>query len=83
MREEFEKTLRRFLPYLPDDEPLAPETELRDHGLDSLATVELLAALESGFQVRFPEEALGLDSFRTAGVLWETLSTVLDSRATA
>ena len=81
MREEFEETVRQFLPYLPDDEPLRPDALLRDYGLDSLATVELLGALENRFQVRFREEALSLDSFRTPAVLWETLSASLDSPA--
>lgn len=83
MHDEFEKTVRSFLPYLPGDEPLRPEAELRDYGLDSLATVELLAALESRFRIRFREEALSLETFRTAGVLWETLSAHLGSSATA
>jgi acyl carrier protein len=74
---QFEELLRRFLPYLSPDEPLAEDARLRDYGLDSLATVELLAALESTFQVRFEDEALSLSTFETPAVLWRTLSSIL------
>lgn len=81
MWDDFEQTVRRFLPYLPADEPLDPDTALRDLGLDSLATVELLAALEQRFQVRFRDDALSLENFRTPAVLWETLTSVVGSPA--
>jgi len=81
MWDDFEMTVRGFLPYLSADEALDRDVELRDLGLDSLATVELLAALEDRFQVRFRDEALSLDTFRTPAVLWEALSASLGSAA--
>lgn len=81
MWNEFEATVRQYLPYLPQDEALPPDAELRDYGLDSLATVELLAALESRFQTRFTDDALSLANFRTPAVLWSTLSASLDKPA--
>ncbi|WP_371476513.1 acyl carrier protein [Kitasatospora sp. NBC_00315] len=81
MWDDFETTVRPFLPYLPDDEPLEADAELRDLGLDSLATVELLAVLEDRFQVRFRDDALSLENFRTPAVLRETLSSVLERSA--
>ena len=81
MREEFEQTVRQHLPYLSGDEPLPPDAELRDYGLDSMATVELLSALESRFQVRFLDDALKLENFRTTSTLWATLSGYLDASA--
>ncbi|NKZ08315.1 acyl carrier protein [Actinomadura latina] len=81
MWDEFEKTIRPYLPYLPGDEPLPPDAELRDYGLDSLATVELLGALESRFETRFPEEALSMETFRTPSVLWSALSASLGPAA--
>ncbi|MFC4069030.1 phosphopantetheine-binding protein [Actinoplanes subglobosus] len=69
----FEEELRRFLPFLPPEEELAPDSALRDLGLDSLATVELLAALESRYDVRFVDDALNPANFTTPGVLWRTV----------
>jgi acyl carrier protein len=77
MWSDFEETVRQFLPYLPEDEALSPDAELRDYGLDSLATVELLAALENRFGMRFPEDALSLENFRTPAVLWSALTASL------
>ena len=74
--ERFEESVRRYLPYLPADEELAADTPLRDFGLDSLATVELLSALEASYEVRFQDEALSLATFETPEVLWKTLSRI-------
>src|SRR5437764_7643303 len=63
----FEETLRSFLPFLPTEEALAPETPLKEYGLDSLATVELLAVLEQNYNVRFADEALNLETFESPG----------------
>lgn len=72
--QNFEDILRRQLPFLPPDEPVAEDTSLRDFGLDSLGMVELLSVLENSFGVRFAEEQLTLDTFETAGTLWKALS---------
>ncbi|MEU5090882.1 phosphopantetheine-binding protein [Streptomyces sp. NPDC021356] len=71
--QKFEELLREYLPFLDGDEPLAPDTDLRDCGLDSLGAVELLGSLESAYDVRFVDEALSLDTFATPEVLWETV----------
>jgi acyl carrier protein len=71
--EMFEALLRRFLPFLPADEPLAEDAPLRDLGLDSMGVVELLAALESTFDVRFRDDALSLENFASPGRLRHTL----------
>ncbi|MER6502469.1 phosphopantetheine-binding protein [Streptomyces sp. NPDC001455] len=75
--DRFEEILRTFLPFLPPQEPLAADTELKDLGLDSLGTVQLLGTLEETYQVRFLDSALTMDTFRTAGVLWETVEGML------
>lgn len=74
--DQFETLLRQHLPFIGDDEKLSPESSLRDFGLDSLGTVELLAAIESAYAVRFTDEALAMESFATPEVLWTTLSAV-------
>jgi acyl carrier protein len=71
---QFEELLRQFLPFLPAEEQLTSSAQLREFGLDSLAMVELLSALENAYQVRFEDDALTLETFETPGTLWETLS---------
>ncbi|PYC66973.1 phosphopantetheine-binding protein [Streptomyces tateyamensis] len=78
--QQFEDLLRKFLPFIGADETLTADTDLRDLGLDSLGTVELLAQLEELYGVRFLDDALSLETFATPGVLWSTLS---DIRAAA
>jgi acyl carrier protein len=70
----FDETLRSFLPFLPAEEALTAETPLREYGLDSLATVELLSVLEQSYNVRFEDDALNLETFENPGRLWTTLA---------
>ncbi|MFJ6076186.1 acyl carrier protein [Streptomyces sp. NPDC093065] len=79
--EQFEEALRRHLPFLAPDEPLEPDTSMRELGLDSLGTVELLAHLESSYNTRFQDDALSLESFATPAVLWETLRVMTEPTA--
>jgi acyl carrier protein len=74
--DDFENSLREHLPFIAPDEALTPGTPLRELGLDSLGVVELLAALESAYDVRFTDDALLPESFDSPGVLWSTLSKV-------
>ncbi|HEX5543565.1 MAG TPA: acyl carrier protein [Micromonospora sp.] len=75
--DRFESLLRQFLPFLAPGETLSGDTELRDIGLDSMGAVELLAKLESTYQVRFRDDALDLRNFATPAVLWSTLNRML------
>jgi acyl carrier protein len=70
----FDETLRSYLPFLPAEEALTAETPLREYGLDSLATVELLSVLEQSYNVRFEDDALNLETFENPGRLWTTLA---------
>jgi acyl carrier protein len=70
----FDETLRSYLPFLPAEEALTAETPLREYGLDSLATVELLSVLEQSYNVRFEDDALNLETFENPGRLWSTLA---------
>jgi len=74
--QQFEELLRSYLPFLAADETLDDDTNLRDLGLDSLGTVELLAALEARYDVRFMDEALSLETFATPGVLWAAMASM-------
>jgi nodulation protein F len=71
---QFEEILRGQLPFLPADEPLSPDTNLTDHGLDSLGIVELLTVLEQEYGVAFVDDALTRETFETAGSLWSVLT---------
>lgn len=74
--EQYELLLRQYLPFLPSDESLDPNTELRDFGLDSLGIVDLLSALEQSFDIRFTDDLLRAETFRTPEVLWGTVSSL-------
>ncbi|MFI9387108.1 acyl carrier protein [Kutzneria sp. NPDC052558] len=76
--EQFDTVLRQYLPFLPADEPLDPDIDLRDFGLDSLGIVDVLGALEQAFQIRFTEDLLTADTFRTPKVLWTAVAGLRD-----
>lgn len=69
----FEDILRTFLPFLPGSTTLEEHADLRDLGLDSLGTVELIASLESAYGVRFRDESLRIEHFTTAAGTWRAL----------
>jgi nodulation protein F len=71
---KFEEILRSRLPFLGPDEEIVEDLVLRDLGLDSMAVVDLLVALEEAYATRFPPEALTLQSFSTPGTLWKVLT---------
>ncbi|MEV7174927.1 acyl carrier protein [Streptomyces sp. NPDC093224] len=73
----FEELLREHLPFISTAEQISEDTSLRDYGLDSLAMVELLTALESAYEIRFEAAALTPETFATAGRLWKSLEPAL------
>lgn len=75
---QFETILRAHLPALSLAQPLRPDDSLRDLGLDSIGTLEILLALEDLYGVEIHEESIGHDPFASAGHLW---SAVRDWRA--
>ncbi|MGW7573844.1 acyl carrier protein [Streptomyces sp. NPDC054765] len=80
--DRFEALLRAALPYLSPDEPLPPDAELVGLGIDSMAAVELLSTLEQAYDVRFPDESLHRETFRTASTLWSVLSPLFSQEPT-
>ncbi|MEU7023838.1 acyl carrier protein [Streptomyces sp. NPDC046203] len=72
--DQFEAILRKFIPFLSAGEPLTDDAVLRDLGLDSMGTVELLATLESTYGVRFKDDALNMENFANPAILWQTLT---------
>ncbi|GAA3485004.1 MULTISPECIES: acyl carrier protein [Streptomyces] len=70
----FEKVLRASLRGLPDQVDLEADALLTRFGLDSLATVGLIAALEEAYTVVIPDEAVNPMNFRTPRTIWTVLS---------
>ncbi len=74
--EQFEVLLRQHLFFLPAEQELVPELDLREFGLDSLGVVDLLVALESAYDFRLTDDYMSMDTFATPGTLWDTISSV-------
>ena len=70
LNQTFSAILRRHLRYLAPSEELAPETPLRELGLDSMEAVTLVLDLEDEFGVTLPESSLTAETFANAEALW-------------
>ncbi|HEX9335222.1 MAG TPA: acyl carrier protein [Pseudonocardiaceae bacterium] len=68
--ERYEKVLVGVLPRLDKAGSVAPDTNLRAVGMDSMAMVEIVARVESEYGIRLPDEALQTETFRTPAALW-------------
>jgi acyl carrier protein len=53
------------------DLELTPGCELAALGIDSLAIVDLIVALEESLDIRIPTDLLTPEAFATIGALWE------------
>ena len=78
--EDFEKVLRRHLPFLQAGEALTPVASLADLGLDSMGTVSLLIDLEDSLTVSVSDDELLPEMFSNSGKLWEVLTRALAPR---
>lgn len=58
-----ESVLRRHLKGLPAEDALDHRASLKDYGLDSMQSVELVFALEDEIGVVIPDEAMTGDTF--------------------
>lgn len=56
-----------------------PAQDLRDAGLHSMGSVELLLQLESTYEVLVPDEALTKETFETPADLWRVVESLLDA----
>jgi acyl carrier protein len=81
--ETFEAILRRRLTRIAADAPLRADLDLRGAGVDSLALVDLLVALEDAYDIEFPDNFLTADTFRTPGSLWTAVSALRTPLTTA
>jgi acyl carrier protein len=71
--------VRRHLGVAVPAEELAPETPLRELGLDSMATVGLVVELERELGVTLPETSLTAETFADAASLWNAVQHAMRS----
>src|SRR5205814_994285 len=74
----FEQCLRRHLRLLKQDS-IDYAAELVQLGLDSMTAVALLLDMEKTFDIRFPDDMIAEDTFRTAGGLKKAVQQHLES----
>lgn len=79
MDPEFVALLRRYLKFAATT-GIEPDSSLRDLGLDSMRSIELLFAVEDSYGVVIPDDRLTDATFATAGSLWALIQE-LDSTA--
>jgi acyl carrier protein len=74
-----------LVPYLPflAGQRLTEESDLRDLGLDSMKSIDLLFAIEDTLGVALPDEDLNDTTFATAGSLWRAVEAAGLERAAA
>ncbi|MFG3342617.1 acyl carrier protein [Glycomyces sp. NPDC048151] len=70
---EFEAILRAHLQGVDPTQEILPTDSLVAFGLDSLATVGLLVALEAHLGRAIPDELITPDAFKTPGGLWQMI----------
>jgi acyl carrier protein len=78
MDPRFIELLATYLPLL-GERPLTEDSELRDLGLDSMRSIDLLFDVEDAFGVTLPDDELNGTTFETAGSLWRALSAVISA----
>lgn len=76
--DRFEVLLREALRLLSPEEQLRPDLDLAGAGLDSLATVGLLVALEETYGIMIPDDLLTPETFVTPDSLWKAVSPLRD-----
>ena len=79
MEEQIRDILRKFGRLSTDITSLAPEDDLYAAGLSSLATVNVMLAIEESFDVEFPDRLLNRRSFASIA----SLSGVVDGLKTS
>lgn len=76
----FDQCLRRHLRLLKSNS-IDYRMDLAQLGLDSMTAVSLLMDLEKTFAIRFPDEMIAEETFRTAGALQRAVQLLLERQA--
>lgn len=79
MNPDFVTLLTPFLPLLRNQE-ITHDMRLRDLGLDSMKSIDLLFGIEDVFAISLADEDLNDRTFATAGNLWNAISAALSAR---
>jgi acyl carrier protein len=82
MNQRFVAILTPYLKFL-QGRPITEQSRLRDLGLDSMQSIDLLFAVEDAFGVSLPEEYLNDTTFATAGSLWRAIEAVREGTEAA
>ncbi|HEU4962900.1 MAG TPA: phosphopantetheine-binding protein [Bacilli bacterium] len=69
----FEALLRPHLKYLKSSQELEATGTLKEYGLDSMASINLLLDIEDTYGVVMPDKYLTEETFSTAESLWDTI----------
>jgi len=80
LEKSFTELLAPFVPEAP--EPITEDVRLRDAGLDSIHSIDLLLAIEDCYDIEFPPHLLNDATFDTAGSLWGAVGQTLAAAGT-
>jgi acyl carrier protein len=77
---QFEQCLRRHLRLVKPDS-INYDVDLMQLGMDSMTAVALLLDMEKTFNIRFPDDMIVEDTFRTAGALKKAVQLLRERQA--
>ncbi|MGI5171500.1 phosphopantetheine-binding protein [Spirillospora sp. CA-253888] len=77
----FADLLADHLPEAP--RPITEQVRLRDAGLDSVHSIDLLLAIEDAYGIEFPAHLLNDETFDTAGSLWAAVDGTVRGEASS
>jgi acyl carrier protein len=75
-----EQTVRSFLDSVGDGEAVPLLVPLRELGLDSLTSIELVLALEDEFDLEVPDDLLGRELFDSLAGLAAVIARLTEAR---
>lgn len=73
---EFEGLLRKHIKYLSISQSLDEHSQLKEYGLDSIASVNLLLDIEDTYDIIMPDKYLVEATFSTAYALWNVIEQI-------
>lgn len=77
IREKLLPILKSKLKFIEDEQNFNWDTNLKELGLDSMSTINLLLSIEDEFQVVFPETLTNESTFSTGETLYSALQEIV------
>jgi acyl carrier protein len=74
--------LRRHSRFLNPGDEVSPDADLRDLGVDSMRAIHLVVDIENTFNIRFPDELLTRDTFKTPLTLATAIHDLVEQQNT-